>query len=152
MSVCITSVNSLTTNIGTVCCFNPGVQYPPLPVWAAVLEDIVDAQPGRHLSINGDDMEAYLINLEAHGGGYLDSHPSVLSAEVYSHKCASSPPPPPNPLAIGHIINHPPRGGYANLITKNFLWEDTYRAKASLDPLAVESMPCSSYLQLCPTR
>ena len=116
----------------------------------AVREDIVDAIPDRHVSVNGVDNEAYLLNLDR--GGYVDAEPHVLSTQLYSNSSTSALPPPRHPLAVGHIVNHPPRGSHANTMTKSFFWEDTHKAKALLEPSEIADITRKDYMQLCPTR
>jgi len=93
--------------VGAALCLYPGLYTPPVP--------FVDSSGELVVFGPADDADtSYVMNLTTLGGfidgGRLDE----------GHQKGSM----SNPLAIGHRINHPPRGMFSNVNVVPFKWSD----------------------------
>jgi hypothetical protein len=88
---------------GTLISFYPGAYYPPLPLWTVGLPDGLIATDLRPTG-RGRFEDAYRIYHS--NGGYFDGLKGVSS-----------------PIALAHLINHPPRIFSPNVVSIDFLWK-----------------------------
>ena len=111
---------------GTALCLYPGVHTPPLPLSALraatesgamllVLDPATSSNTNTAAGAAGPSAHnAYIMNLP-HAGGFIDG--DALD-DALVEAC---------PTALGHLVNHPPRGGPAsNVHCVDFLWRDCF--------------------------
>ena len=123
--------------VNTLVTLYPGIYTPPLPAFVAGMDDdnmyhyLADRVTPSGLE---PDMNPYILNLTAVGGGYLDGFATTGNTPTVETITATSIEPTStdsSALPCGHLINHD--SSQSNVEVVSFVWNDVLQLESAND-------------------